>query len=98
MKELFIAISGVIFFLVGMIRLSSVVQGRVAARIKELARYAVDRPLYGLITGIVCSVAFQSSTAATVLTVGLVSAGLISFYSSLAIVLGRISVRLSPYS
>jgi phosphate:Na+ symporter len=88
LKELFIAISGVIFFLVGMIRLSSVVQGRVAARIKELARYAVDRPLYGLITGIVCAVAFQSSTAATVLTVGLVSAGLISFYSSLAIVLG----------
>jgi len=87
-KEASIAISGVIFFLVGMIRLSSAVQGKMSARIKELARYAVDKPLYGLITGIVSAIAFQSSSAATVLTVGLVSAGLISFYSSLAIVLG----------
>ncbi len=88
MKEVLIAISGIILFLVGMIRLSSAVRRMLSARIKELVKYAVDKPLYGLITGIISSIAFQSSSASTVLTIGLVSAGLISFYSSLAIVLG----------
>lgn len=88
MKELFIAASGIIFFLIGMIRLSSCVRRMMDARIKELVRYAVDRPFYGLVTGVVSAVFFQSSSASTALTIGLVSAGLISFYSSLAIVLG----------
>ncbi|MEE9934435.1 MAG: Na/Pi symporter, partial [Deltaproteobacteria bacterium] len=88
MKELFIAASGIVFFLIGMIRLSSCVRRMMDARIKELVRYAVDRPFYGLVTGVVSAVFFQSSSASTALTIGLVSAGLISFYSSLAIVLG----------
>ena len=88
MKEVLIAVSGVVLFLVGMIRLSSAVRHRINARIKEYVKYAVERPLYGLVTGVVSSIVFQSSSASTVLTIGLVSAGLISFYSSLAIVLG----------
>src|SRR5512138_3554056 len=88
MKELLIISSGIILFLVGMIRLSSSVRHVMNARIKELIRYAADKPLYGLVTGIVSTIAFQSSTASTALTIGFVSAGLISFYSSLAIILG----------
>ena len=88
MKELLIVSSGIILFLVGMIRLSSTVRRMMNARIKELVRYAVDKPLYGLVTGVVSAIIFQSSTATTALTIGLVSAGLISFYSSLAIILG----------
>jgi phosphate:Na+ symporter len=48
----------------------------------------VEKPLYGLLTGVISTIIFQSSSASTALTVGLVSAGLISFYSSLAIILG----------
>lgn len=88
MKEVIIAGSGIILFLVGMIRLSSAVRHMMNARIKELVKYAVEKPFYGLITGIVSAIVFQSSSASTTLTIGLVSAGLISFYSSLAIVLG----------
>ena len=88
MKELLIAVSGIVLFLIGMIRLSSSIRRLVDARVKELIKYAVDRPLYGLVTGICSAVAFQSSSASVALTIGLVSAGLISFYSSLAIVLG----------
>jgi phosphate:Na+ symporter len=88
MKELLIAISGIVLFLVGMIRLSSSIRRLVDARVKEWIKYAVDRPLYGLVTGILSAVAFQSSSASVALTIGLVSAGVISFYSSLAIVLG----------
>ena len=88
MKEALIAASGIIFFLVGMIRLSAAVRRMMDARIKELVKYAVEKPLYGLVTGIVSAIVFQSSSASTALTIGLVSAGLISFYSSLAIILG----------
>ncbi len=88
MKEALIAASGIILFLVGMIRLSAGVRRLMNARIKEYVKYAVEKPLYGLVTGVVSAIAFQSSSASIALTIGLVSAGLISFYSSLAIVLG----------
>lgn len=88
MKELLIAVSGIILFLVGMVRLSSTVRRLIDARIKEFIKYAVEKPLYGLVTGVFSAVVFQSSSASIALTIGLVSAGLISFYSSLAIVLG----------
>jgi phosphate:Na+ symporter len=88
MKEILTATGGIFLFLIGMIRLSSAVREMMNARIKELARYAVEKPFYGLITGIVSAILFQSSSASIALTIGLVSAGLISFYSSLAIVLG----------
>ena len=82
------AISGIILFLIGMVHLSSAVQKLINVRIKEYIRYAVEKPLYGLFTGAISTIIFQSSSATTALTVGLVSAGLISFYSSLAIILG----------
>jgi phosphate:Na+ symporter len=87
-KEVLIVASGIILFLIGMIRLSSVVRRMMNARIKELVKYAVDKPFYGLVTGIISAIVFQSSSASIALTIGLVSAGLISFYSSLAIILG----------
>lgn len=88
MKETIIVISGVILFLIGMINLSSAVRKLIDVRIKEYIRYAVQKPFYGLLTGVVATIIFQSSSASTALTVGLVSAGLISFYNSLAIILG----------
>lgn len=88
MKEIIIAVCGIILFLIGMTRLSSVVGTLINLRIKEFIKYAVDKPVYGLFTGIISTIIFQSSSASTALTIGMVSAGLISFYSSLAIVLG----------
>lgn len=88
MREIIIVVSGIILFLLGMVHLSSAVQKLINVRIKEYIRYAVEKPLYGLFTGVISTIIFQSSSATTALTVGLVSAGLISFYSSLAIILG----------
>lgn len=87
-KELLIIISGIVLFLIGMVNLASAVRKFIDVRIKEHIRYAVEKPLYGLLTGVFSTIIFQSSSASTALTVGLVSAGLISFYSSLAIILG----------
>jgi len=88
MKEILLAACGVIFFLVGMIRLYTAARRLIDVRIKQYIRYAVGKPLYGLVTGIAATAIFQSSSASTTLTVGFVSAGLISFYDSLAIILG----------
>jgi phosphate:Na+ symporter len=88
MKEILIAVAGIILFLIGMVRLSGTARKIIDIRIKQYIKYAVEKPLYGLFTGAVSTVFFQSSSASIALTIGLVSAGLISFYSSLAIILG----------
>lgn len=69
-------------------KLTSSVQSLLTFRIREYIKYTVKRPLYGLATGIITTIIFQSSSATTVLAVGMVSAGLISFYNSLAVLLG----------
>ena len=88
-KGILLFITGLTLFLYGMLRLSAEVQQRFSdVRIREYFQLAVKNPVYGLITGIATTVLFQSSTATSVLTVGMVSAGLMSFYRSLGIILG----------
>jgi len=79
---------GLVLFLFGMMKLSDSMQELFTARIRGYIRYAVNRPVYGLLTGMLTTMLFQSSSATTVLTIGMVSAGLISFYSSLGMILG----------
>ncbi|MGZ6292921.1 MAG: Na/Pi symporter, partial [Syntrophales bacterium] len=88
MKEALIFASGLILFLFGMRKLSAGVEQLFTSRIREYIRYSVRRPVYGLLTGIVTTILFQSSSATTLLTVGMVSAGLMTFYHSLGIILG----------
>ncbi|MGV8080903.1 MAG: Na/Pi cotransporter family protein [Syntrophales bacterium] len=88
MKDLLFLAAGLLIFLYGMLRLGEQVQRLFTVRIRQLIRYAVRRPLTGLLTGITATVFFQSSSAVTVLTIGMVSAGLVTFYQSLAIILG----------
>jgi len=87
-KEILIVISGIVLFLIGMFNLSAAVRKLIDIRIKQYIKYAVGRPFFGLLTGIFSTIVFQSSSASTALTIGLVSAGLISFSNSLAIILG----------
>ena len=88
MKEVLIFASGLVLFLFGMRKLSAGVQELFTSRIREYIRYSVRRPVYGLLTGIVTTILFQSSGATTLLTVGMVSAGLMTFYHSLGLILG----------
>lgn len=88
-KGILLFSTGVILFIFGMIRLSETVQQRFTnIRIREYFRLSVKTPVYGVITGLVSTMLFQSSSATSVLTVGLVSAGLIGFFNSLGIILG----------
>ncbi|MBN1662433.1 MAG: Na/Pi cotransporter family protein [Deltaproteobacteria bacterium] len=88
MTSILFLITGLILFLFGTMKLTTAVQGLFTARIRDYIKYTVKRPLYGLLTGIITTILFQSSSATTVLTVGMVSAGLITFYHSLGVLLG----------
>jgi len=87
-KAFLLLCAGITLFLFGMMKLSAGIQSLFTARIRDYIKYAVQRPIFGLLTGTAATVLFQSSSATTVIAVGMVSAGLISFYHSLAIVLG----------
>lgn len=81
--------AGLTLFLLGMVWLTDTVQKNFTSkRIREYFALSVKRPVYGIITGALTTVLFQSSSATSVLAVGLVGAGLISFYHSLGIILG----------
>lgn len=83
------AAAGLAIFLFAMARLTDTVRRNVTnTRTRELFRHAVRTPILGVATGLVITILFQSSTATTVLAVGLVSAGLMSFYHSLGVILG----------
>ena len=81
--------TGLAIFLFAMVRLTETVRRTVTStRTRELFRYAVRTPVLGVVTGILVTILFQSSSATTVLAVGLVSAGLMSFFHSLGVILG----------
>jgi len=86
--NIFLFLAGLALFLLGMLKLGNQMQGVFSARIREYIRFSVKKPFYGLIMGLFTTILFQSSSATTLLTMGLVSAGLVSFYHSLGIILG----------
>ena len=85
---LFLFISGLALFLFGMLKLSTYMQQIFGARMRAYIKFSVKNPFYGLFMGIITTILFQSSSATTLLTIGIVSAGLISFFHSLGIILG----------
>ena len=87
-EHIFLFLAGLALFLLGMVKLTEQMQRVFSSRIREYIRISVRRPFNGLIMGLVTTIFFQSSSAATLLTMGLVSAGLVSFYHSLGIILG----------
>jgi len=87
-QYIFLFLAGLALFLLGMLKLSEQMQRVFSSRIREYIRYSVRKPFYGLLMGLFTTILFQSSSATTLLTMGLVSAGLVSFYHSLGIILG----------
>jgi phosphate:Na+ symporter len=81
-------ITGIALFLFAMLKLSTGMQLVISGRLREYIGFSVTKKAYGLLAGALATVLFQSSSATTLLAVGMVSAGLISFYDSLGIILG----------
>jgi phosphate:Na+ symporter len=85
---LFVIVPVVVLFLYGIERFSEEVRQAAGERFWTLLQNATKTPLRGALAGAGVSAITQSSTATTVIAVGLVNAGAISFLGSIGLVIG----------
>jgi phosphate:Na+ symporter len=85
---LFQVFGGLGLFLFGLRLMSDSLQKVVGDRMKRVLGRLTRRPVYGLLLGTVVTGIIQSSSATTVMVVGLVNAGLINFFQSIGVILG----------
>jgi phosphate:Na+ symporter len=80
--------TGFILFLFGMKLMETSLQTWAGPRLQLWLERFTRTPVRGLITGTVLTAALQSSTAITVIAIGLVGAGVLSFPRTLGVILG----------
>ncbi len=81
-------LGGLALFLYGMRVMGDGLKSGSGTAMKAALAKVTDRPFKGFILGLIVTCMIQSSTAAIVLTVGLVGAGFLTFRQSIGIVLG----------
>ncbi|MDP3562970.1 MAG: Na/Pi symporter, partial [Methanoregula sp.] len=84
----FAIIPGIILFLYGIEQFSREVQLAAGDYFRNLIQHLTKTPVRGTAAGALVTSLVQSSTATTIITVGLVNAGIISFTASLGIIFG----------
>lgn len=88
MKVLLSILIGLVIFLFGIENFSSEIQRAAGERFKRLLRKATSNKYRATIFGAIFTAILNSSTATTIITIGLINAGLISFAQSLGIIVG----------
>lgn len=78
----------VLLFIFSVNKFSNQIEKVAGHSFKLFLRRLTKNPIIGTLTGTAITSVLQSSTATTVMTVGLVNAGIITFYESLGIVFG----------
>lgn len=81
-------LGGTSLFLLGMNIASENLQSLAANRIRDIIVKLADKPVYGLLAGVLITILVQSSGAVTSMLVGLGSAGVVSLAQVMAIILG----------
>jgi len=81
-------LGGVGIMLYGMQVMGDGLQKMLGRQLRQMLESVTKRPLYGLLAGIVVTVLFQSSTATTVILVGLTSAAVITLKQCMPVILG----------
>ena len=85
---LFVILGGLGMFLYGMNLMSSSLNHLAGSRLKRIISKATGNIFRGFLIGILITVLIQSSSATTVIVVGLISAGLIDLKHALPIMIG----------
>ena len=86
--SLFTLLGGLAFFLYGMNQMSSSLEKIAGERIEEIIHRMTKNKLAGLLMGCVITIALQSSSAVTVMLVGLVNSGLMNFANTVSVIMG----------
>lgn len=87
-EMIFYAAGGLAFFLFGIKYLSDGLQGIAGKRLRHLLEKGTKTPARGVISGLLVTALIQSSSATTVLTVGLVNSGLMTLRQAIGIIMG----------
>lgn len=81
-------ICGIAFFLFGMLMLSENLEKTAGGRLERILKKAQQKPALSLALGAVITMVIQSSSAVSVMLVGLVSSGIMQFAGTLYIIYG----------
>lgn len=82
------AVLGIFLLLCGIFGMRHGLQNLLGSKLRKMLTTITVNPWRGLLVGIFTSALMQSSTAVSLITIGLVSANYLSFYQSLGIILG----------
>ncbi|TYO95968.1 Na/Pi cotransporter family protein [Desulfallas thermosapovorans] len=95
---LFYALGGLGIFLFGIKYMSEGLQSVAGERMREFLEKGTKTPLRGVITGTLVTALIQSSSGTTVLTVGLVNAGLLTLRQAIGVIMGaNIGTTMTAY-
>lgn len=86
--SIFTLCGGLAFFLFGMNQLSSGLEKMAGGRLEALLKKATANPFLGLLLGTAITVAIQSSSAVTVMLVGLVNSGIMDLSQTVTVIMG----------
>ena len=81
-------IGGLAFFLFGMHTMSASLSKMASGGLERLLKRVTSNPILSLLLGAVITIAMQSSSATTVMLVGLVSSGIMKFSQTIYVILG----------
>lgn len=81
-------VGGLSFFLFGMHAMSSSLEKMAGGRLERSLKKVTDNPFLSLLFGMAITVAMQSSSATTVMLVGLVGSGIMQFTQTIYVILG----------
>ena len=80
--------AGLVFFLFGMSTMSNGLEKLAGGKLEIILKKMTDKPIIGVLMGLVITALVQSSSATTVILVGLVNSGLMSFQSTISVLFG----------
>jgi len=104
----FYALGGLAFFLFGIKYMSDALQNVAGDRLRSFLEKGTKTPLRGVVSGAVITAILQSSSATSVLTIGLVNSGLLTLRQAIGVIMGAnigttatayiIGIKLEAYS
>lgn len=86
--SIFTLCGGLAFFLYGMNMLSTGLEKMAGGKLESLLKKTTSNPFKGLLLGMTITVAIQSSSAVTVMLVGLVNSGIMQLGQTVSVIMG----------
>jgi phosphate:Na+ symporter len=86
--SVFVLLGGLGFFLFGMKIMSGSLEKMAGGKLEHSLKKVTANPLLGLLIGTVLTIAMQSSSATTVMLVGLVNSGIMQFSQTMGVIYG----------